>query len=137
MRPQKALCDLLGIPNFNPRTPGRVRRVSSNQLRQKYRNFNPRTPGRVRRDEYIEFSSNFDFNPRTPGRVRPAGETEVETYQKISIHAPRVGCDLYIPSAYQSLPNFNPRTPGRVRQQKCIKSKMAFMFFCAYFSICV
>ena len=56
----------------------------------------------------------------------------------ISIHAPRVGCDDFSLTSHNTdTTNFNPRTPGRVRQQKCIKSKMAFMFFCAYFSICV
>ena len=34
----------------------------------------------------------------------------------ISIHAPRVGCDLYIPVSFVALyVDFNPRTPGRVR----------------------
>ena len=56
----------------------------------------------------------------------------------ISIHAPRAGCDISETGvSTQSNDNFNPRTPGGVRQQKCIKDEMTFMFFCAYFSICM
>lgn len=55
------------------------------------------------------------FNPRTPGGVRlSTADAKAETEQY-----------------------FNPRTPGGVRRQKCIKDEMAFMFFCAYFFICM
>ena len=59
------------------------------------------------------------------------------TLRIISIHAPRVGCDDAKEKQNDCTNHFNPRTPGGVRQQKCIKDEMAFMFFCAYFFICV
>ncbi len=129
------------------------------------------------------FGSSLHFNPRTPGGVRRCARNQSITFPFISIHAPRVGCDVicycinkerqtfqsthpgwgatyrrnhclsghirfqsthpgwgatyYCAFPYNISFNFNPRTPGGVRQQKCIKDEMAFMFFCAYFSICM
>lgn len=81
----------------------------------KRQNFIPRTPGKVRLVEVQAPMAMCYFNPRTPGGVRlSTADAKAETEQY-----------------------FNPRTPGGVRQQKCIKDEMAFMFFCAYFFICV
>ena len=57
--------------DFNPRTPGRVRRSRSWGWRISGTHFNPRTPGRVRHKIKLFCIIVFtDFNPRTPGRVR-------------------------------------------------------------------
>ena len=57
------------------------------------------------------------FNPRTPCGVRPAAPYPNFTVLfVISIHAPRVGCDMlnfFKTSAF--VKNFNPRTPCGVR----------------------
>ena len=78
------------------------------------------------------------FNPRTPCGVRPGGAVPAHAGQRISIHAPRVGCDRMNGSDTQTLSgfqsthpvwgatcehchtarfqtNFNPRTPCGVR----------------------
>ena len=80
----------------------------------------------------------FDFNPRTPCGVRQISASPGHPFQRISIHAPRVGCDpctsgfLIIVKIFQSthpvwgatrslrlahtrILNFNPRTPCGVR----------------------
>ena len=42
--------------------------------------------------------------------------------RRISIHAPRVGCDLPSPPPLPLQPNFNPRTPGGVRRaRRCVR----------------
>ena len=56
-----------------------------------------------------------NFNPRTPCGVR-RGEYKQEMYVAlISIHAPRVGCDMASGQSRSSSSNFNPRTPCGVR----------------------
>ena len=57
-------------------------------------NFNPRTPCGVRLHNHKDFEliSN-NFNPRTPCGVRRPGRHPRPSTRKISIHAPRVGCD--------------------------------------------
>ena len=103
------------------------------------KNFNPRTPGGVRRWRCDSKNLTvYNFNPRTPGGVRHRRSLVKSPRTKISIHAPRVGCDLNNlstrcrPNVFQSthpgwgatmlvliywrMPKyFNPRTPGGVR----------------------
>ena len=77
------------------------------------------------------------FNPRTPCGVRPSGmgsRTHADVFQSthpvwgatefevlgepeknISIHAPRVGCDVVFGVQVGFNPDFNPRTPCGVR----------------------
>ena len=55
----------------------------------------------------------------------------------ISIHAPRVGCDCAHKACGSAVLAFQSTHPGWGATQKCIKDEMAFMFFCAYFFICV
>ena len=92
----------------------------------------------MRRVCIISGPKNLNFNPRTPGGVRPNVDVNIIDTQIISIHAPRVGCDLIRVAAnakesifqsthpgwgapilfyllLTSLLNFNPRTPGGVR----------------------
>ena len=55
--------------------------------------FNPRTPCGVRPSTSVIRSGSRDFNPRTPCGVRPEDLRAISFRVKISIHAPRVGCD--------------------------------------------
>ena len=81
------------------------------------RNFNPRTSCEVR---HIIFKPQFlriiNFNPRTSCEVRPTEWFTNLSPEAISIHAPRVRCD--VSSAFLQSPDcdFNPRTSCEVRQ---------------------
>ena len=78
--------------------------------------FNSRTPGGVRL--YLSSSSLYltSFNSRTPGGVRlPIGRAE-HLALRVSIHAPREGCDADCTTLHFIVVRFNSRTPGGVRQ---------------------
>ena len=103
--------------NFNPRTHRGVRPQKSSVLKIpfvfqsthpswgatsasfcavfKFFNFNPRTHRGVRRSSFRLSFSSFYFNPRTHRGVRLHPPTRQKTHNKISIHAPIVGCDFY------------------------------------------
>ena len=57
------------------------------------KNFNPRTPRGVRQTARACLGLFFYFNPRTPRGVRLLGRVHL-CHGGISIHAPRVGCDV-------------------------------------------
>ena len=61
------------------------------------RYFNPRTSCEVRLlpDKSQSFRQ-MDFNPRTSCEVRQVKNVPKEPEKKISIHAPRVRCDLFL-----------------------------------------
>ena len=80
--------------------------------------FNPRTPRGVRRDGMSAPMRGGDFNPRTPRGVRQYAGADLEAIEKISIHAPREGCDYYKSKRPSWSRYFNPRTPRGVRQQR-------------------
>ena len=74
--------------------------------------FNPRTPCGVRPTaaRTRELSSR-DFNPRTPCGVRPTLTLPSSRQLRISIHAPRVGCD-WLPWYFSvSTPGFQSTHP--------------------------
>ena len=136
-------CDVVGyvkilpIQNFNPRTPGGVRPAifqnsgetilfqsthpgwgateDKKQKQIRRWNFNPRTPGGVRPAWAQWSSARSHFNPRTPGGVRRAFSSVGSWFSEISIHAPRVGCDIRPYGLARPSIHFNPRTPGGVR----------------------
>ena len=77
--------------------------------------FNPRTPRGVRHDNYIKPAIGHLFQSTHPARGATHGCTADRQTKKISIHAPREGCDgLASPTPPPSM-NFNPRTPRGVR----------------------
>ena len=78
------------MANFNPLTPGGVRRTRDS-ARTYARNFNPLTPGGVRPDAACVDAAAPDFNPLTPGGVRLATRIWRCVEINISIHSPRVG----------------------------------------------
>ncbi len=58
------------------------------------RHFNPRTPCGVRPDDpTVWILLQPYFNPRTPCGVRPSAPVAARISARISIHAPRAGCD--------------------------------------------
>ena len=125
--------------NFNPRTPGGVRRrlAGAGNAENKFQSTHPGWG--ATRTQAIISGSRWDFNPRTPGGVRLQAIAEAAGLKKfqsthpgwgatavflrlrkargISIHAPRVGCDTggTVPFGYTT--DFNPRTPGGVRRR--------------------
>ena len=103
---------------FNPRTPRGVRPDVQAGIAATYKDFNPRTPRGVRpmRPDF-EYTFTTNFNPRTPRGVRPRPAVRRDSYPRISIHAPRVGCDALTPPRLSRFLNFNPRTPRGVRQR--------------------
>ena len=110
------------------------------------RYFNPRTPCGVRPPGPGTGAAPLHFNPRTPCGVRRSRHAVVRAYPRISIHAPRAGCDLAVikpqclatilihaPRAgcdiaailfLTTMTNFNPRTPCGVRP--CSRRANAF-----------
>ena len=60
-----------------------------------------------------------NFNPRTPRGVRLDEVLPGDTFQVISIHAPREGCDDEVLPGDTFQVNFNPRTPRGVRRGIC------------------
>ena len=55
------------------------------------------------------------FNSRTPGGVRLADGTLPADSPRVSIHAPREGCDSFKILTTSAKQSFNSRTPGGVR----------------------
>ena len=145
----RAGCDAVsghGVPDagdFNPRTPCGVRQRSHGTAVW-CPDFNPRTPCGVRRGKRWSGHIFYDFNPRTPCGVRRVIQKAIEDgieFQSthpvrgatgaallaqaeaaISIHAPRAGCDISLPSGSAPPSNFNPRTPCGVRQRMLSKT---------------
>ena len=79
--------------------------------------FNPRTPCGVRPGcRAWQAPGHQNFNPRTPCGVRPGRDASNLLHRGISIHAPRVGCDVGFTSNKLCNLDFNPRTPCGVRR---------------------
>ena len=102
--------------DFNPRTPRGVRLLQAPQKLKLSIDFNPRTPRGVRRLPVHQHRHTANFNPRTPRGVRLTAGSQINTkVRKISIHAPREGCDCTGTGAVRRTGDFNPRTPRGVR----------------------
>ena len=110
---------LHGYSYFNPRTPCGVRRYVEDDENEEGQYINPRTPCGVRHDIHAHLAKQDEFQSTHP--VRGATQTwrTCSYVPRISIHAPRAGCDLHplvkLPPDY----DFNPRTPCGVRRQTC------------------
>ena len=80
---------------FNPRTPCGVRPLAILETIFGPSYFNPRTPCGVRPwTPWATSTTAPNFNPRTPCGVRQLNTAGYLQAQYISIHAPRVGCDI-------------------------------------------
>ena len=78
--------------------------------------FNPRTPGGVRQGCCVVFFHIPEFQSTHPGWGATKVKRIYSANKLVSIHAPRVGCDLRMKLSSGSISGFNPRTPGGVRQ---------------------
>ena len=126
---------------FNPRTPRGVRRQRVCTISMGNRNFNPRTPRGVRHGGDCLNINDKLFQSTHPARGATHRHIQGRQYSKISIHAPREGCDssgltrCAISHVFQSthpargatvfwyqphIPQFyfNPRTPRGVRRMR-------------------
>ena len=116
-----------------------------------YFSFNSRTPCGVRLNQYailfdldtFQFThpvrgatgSNvllaiflYSFNSRTPCGVRPFLQTKSMKQVRVSIHAPRAGCDCSGERNPQPLQSFNSRTPCGVRLMLSLRFGVKLMF---------
>ena len=99
------------VRHFNPRTPGGVRLYIVQIGKTRHKNFNPRTPGGVRLQGHRGCQKERYFNPRTPGGVRLDCLCRDADCSRISIHAPRVGCDYTDPKIYVSEKSISIHAP--------------------------
>ena len=74
-------------------------------------NFNPRSPCGERQKRVFYRPCDRHFNPRSPCGERRKKMVDSITEVWISIHAPRVGSDLYPTESVLIDDNFNPRSP--------------------------
>ena len=81
-----------------------------------YANFNPRTPGGVRLLLTACPRTKAVFQSTHPGWGATTVKAPRCKVERISIHAPRVGCDSIYTSPPLMPKYFNPRTPGGVRR---------------------
>ena len=132
--------------SFNSRTPGGVRPATS-CLSPIGVSFNSRTPGGVRQNSVKISSMSKKFQFTHPGRgatLRASGVlllTRVSIHapregcdsiyprllrlrRQVSIHAPREGCDEVAPQRCLHLLRFNSRTPGGVRLTGVVPSEL-------------
>ena len=94
-----------------------------------HHSFNSRTPGGVRpRREAPAVTPASSFNSRTPGGVRLANVYLRRPASKVSIHAPREGCDAKLSGCSLHHSCFNSRTPGGVRPSEDASLKELGMF---------
>ena len=101
---------------FQSTHPGWGATCRAASTRSASRNFNPRTPGGVRRRMALPIQPPYGISIHAPGVGCDAavGDGVVRPFG-ISIHAPRVGCDRLSVGDGRRLADFNPRTPGGVR----------------------
>ena len=110
-------CIKLQVSNFNPRTPCGVRLRLDRLRRTGACNFNPRTPCGVRpvirRCIAVSACGFQSTHPVRGATWAAAGGGVVRV--RISIHAPRAGCDCKNLRQAAGAEHFNPRTPCGVR----------------------
>ena len=115
--------------------------------------FNSRTPGGVRHYHGDLHNTFKPFQFTHPGRGATLKPTCGDCVGKVSIHAPREGCDYHVRRRYELHPCFNSRTPGGVRlyrrqdyeaskpvsihapREGCDVAAFATVVFCIYVSI--
>ena len=101
--------------DFNPRTPCGVRRFRQGVRRLLICYFNPRTPCGVRPGRPEHGAGFWKISIHAPRVGCDSRWSAAEGDRRISIHAPRVGCDTSVAAEIRSSTDFNPRTPCGVR----------------------
>ena len=83
--------------------------------------FNSRTPRGVRQPELLRHHQTLEqFQFTHPAWGATSSATSNSTLATVSIHAPRVGCDICISLMVKLLLSFNSRTPRGVRPIACL-----------------
>ena len=101
--------------NFNPRTPRGVRPASSEKMKE-CTSFQSTHPARGATRCFPHPIWRKSFQSTHPARgATPSAGSPLECY-KISIHAPREGCDKRREQRHYCEHYFNPRTPRGVRR---------------------
>ena len=97
---------------FNSRTPGGVRpdRAAFHFVVVR---FNSRTPGGVRRFANRQDQATKTFQFTHPGRGATRTQPHIDIEMRVSIHAPREGCDVHTPGDVDALCMFQFTHPGR------------------------
>ena len=145
-----------GLPHFNPRTPCGVRPDTANTAMEPF-GFQSTHPvwgatdhqRRHHRPELFQsthpvwgatyivsyFACNCNISIHAPRVGCDMWEFKEALPMTISIHAPRVGCDTAGNSRMCRCGYFNPRTPCGVRQQILLKQYLQFYSSCLLFRI--
>ena len=93
-----------------------------------YAYFNPRTPRGVRPRETCNLPSKLLFQSTHPAWGATPDGGLWKLLRRISIHAPRVGCDQAPRKPYLTFLYFNPRTPRGVRRHERRSGRFHFPF---------
>ena len=102
------------VSSFNSRTPGGVRRIVPTSKGSSHLQFQFTHPGRgATAATMARALSTTCFNSRTPGGVRRKFVFEVVRISRVSIHAPREGCDCKPTATSDSSARFQFTHPGR------------------------
>ena len=100
------------LRRFNSRTPGGVRPYCPS-FKAFYNGFNSRTPGGVRLDSRSTIVLSYKFQFTHPGRGATYQKWVAQLGEKVSIHAPREGCDGIQGSRLRRYYEFQFTHPGR------------------------
>ena len=104
-------------PMFQFTHPGRGATRLIDNIRSAAECFNSRTPGGVRLVVGgYGVCEVFVFQFTHPGRGATSHASDFQQSIKVSIHAPREGCDNRSDEAASAVRRFNSRTPGGVRR---------------------
>ena len=117
MRPRRERSVLI-CSSFQFTHPGRGATAPSALRRASASKFQFTHPGRGATDRPIQPTrerAGFQFTH--PGRGATDGRTHRGADVRVSIHAPREGCDYILLLLFRRGGSFNSRTPGGVRQQ--------------------
>ncbi len=102
--------------DFNPRSPCGERPAILVKLQQE-QDFNPRSPCGERQSAPSITAWTTLFQSTLPVWGATASSGAVFQRSKISIHAPRVGSDIWVLDKYAKVSDFNPRSPCGERRE--------------------
>ena len=108
--------------------PGRGATGRGLATRRGDRGFNSRTPGGVRLLRVCLRTTNVSFQFTHPGRGATAGARAQRDRPRVSIHAPREGCDTTQGNTLCLTKRFNSRTPGGVRLGLSFSEEVDYKF---------
>ena len=125
--PPFSMSALYIIMNFNPRAPYGAR-PNIRGVWMWWHSFNPRAPCGARRSRSSLLTERQGFNPRAPCGARRTIDHIRHSLTLVSIHAPRMGRDLWGVANPRQHDRFNPRAPCGARLRDDLAGPEAFMF---------